>query len=96
MSDPLDQLCAGTGRQCGEGLVTRRPIADARARLDEFVVGECAGHFCGDPVGQAVLSDRHQWVQGVAQATQVFLLTFIQFHAGIIGGRWGGGLPSDG
>lgn len=96
MANALDQFAVRSGGERGEREITGLPIADARACLDEFVIGERAGHFGGDAVSQPVLADRDERVQGVPEAAQVFLLTFVECHPGIIGGWRQGGFSGDG
>ena len=48
------------------------------------MVGQSEVHFAGNRLGQAVLAEHDDWLQGMAQAAQVFFLVFRKFHGGSI------------
>ena len=80
VADALDQFAAGTLREQVERGVAVIAFADPGADFDQLVIGQRAVHFGDDRVGQAVVAEGHDGMEGVAEATQVFLLAFRELH----------------
>jgi hypothetical protein len=82
-SNVPDALHQFRGRACGkrvQGDVADLAVADARAHLDEFVVGERAVQLMDHGVGESGVAEHDDWRQGMGETAQMFPLSFGQAH----------------
>jgi hypothetical protein len=78
--DLLHQLRCRCDGELREHAIAFVPIADARARLDEFMIVEGPVHLGDHSRPEAVLPDQHDGVEGVAEATEIHALSFVEQH----------------
>lgn len=78
--DLLHELRSRGRREPCEDAVALPAIPDAGPHLDEFVVAQGTVHFADDGRAEAALSDEHDRVAVVTEATEVLALGVVEEH----------------